>query len=423
MIKIVTREALDLAEHIRPGDVITWGQATAEPLALIEQLVAQRASIGKFGVFSGFPLTETLRPEHADFISFTSYGALGLNAKLQAAGVLGLIPCNYSALPLLIDSGRLAIDVVFVQISPPGPDGTHSLGVCNDYLPAAMARARLVIAEINEHAPWSRTDIPLDPELIDFAITSSRRPPSLQVPPPGDVERNIAGHIAGVIEDGATLQYGVGAIPAAVLRALSGHKDLGLHSGLISEEIIDLVESGVITNARKAVNCGVSVGAFAIGGARMKDFLHDNPAIELHRISSTHGPATLARIDNLAALNSALEVDLYGQVNAEQVGERYIGAIGGQVDFMHAAAAAADGISIIALPASFGSSNQSRIVERLSGPLVTTCRTDVDLVVTEYGIADLRGKTLSQRAQSLTAIARPEHRERLAAAAKKLFNG
>lgn len=413
MIKIVAADELELAEHIRPGDLITWGQASAEPLDLIDKLIAQRAAIGKVGAFVGLPLSETLRPEHTDFISLSSYGALGANAKLMAAGALSLVPCLYSALPQLMQSGRLPIDVVFVQLSPPGPDGTHSLGFCNDFLPAAMRRARLVIAEINEHVPWSRLDAPLDAGLIDFAITSSRRPPTLQAPKPGEVELKIADTVAGLIDDGATLQYGIGSIPAALLGALSGHRNLGLHSGLISEEIIDLVESGVITNAEKPVHRGVGIGAIAIGGPRLKDFLHDNPALEMHPSSTTHGAPTLARIDNLVAVNSALEVDLYGQVNAEQVGRRYLGGIGGQVDFMHAATTAARGLSIIAMPASLGKSGDSRITERLSGPLVTTCRADVDVVVTEFGSADLRGKSQAERARSLVDIALPDQRDRL----------
>jgi acyl-CoA hydrolase len=415
MIKTVAIDDLNLAEHIRPGDAIIWGQASSEPLDLIDLLIKQRADIGKVSAFVGLSLTRTLQPEHCDFISLSSYGALGTNSKLAAAGVLDFIPCHYSSVPNLIDSGRLALDVVFVQISPPGPDGSHSLGFCNDYMKNAMRQARLVIAEINSQVPWSRMDGPLDESRIDFAVNSDRVPPGIQVPEPGEAELKIAANVASVIEDGSTLQYGVGAIPAAILNALGGHKDLGLHSGLITEEVIDLVESGVITNSRKAVHTGISVGAIAIGGPRLKDFLHDNPTFEMHPSSTTHGPATLSQIDNLIAMNSALEVDLYGQVNAEQVGDRYLGAIGGQVDFMHAATTAANGISMIAMPASLGKSGGSRITHKLGGPFVTTARTDVDMVITEFGIADLRGKTLDARARSIIDIALPEHRDELAA--------
>jgi acyl-CoA hydrolase len=414
MIKIIDQQDLNLADHIRAGDKIIWGQASAEPLDLIDLLIAQRSSIGKVSAFVGLSLTRTLQPEHTDYISLTSYGALGTNTKLAAAGVLKLLPCHYSSVPNLIDSGRLPIDVTFVQISEPGPDGSHSLGYCNDYMKNAINHARLVIAEINSNVPWTHMDTPLDEDKIDFAIRSDRQPPGVQVPAPAEVDLKIAALVASVIEDGATLQYGVGSIPAAILNALGGHKDLGLHSGLITDEIIDLVENGVITNARKAVHTGISVGAIAIAGPRLKDFLHLNADFQMHPSSTTHGPAFLSQIDNLVAMNSALEVDIYGQVNAEQVGDRYLGAIGGQVDFMHAATTAPYGISMIAMPASLGKSGGSRITAKLGGPFVTTARTDVDMVITEFGIADLRGKTLEERARSIIDIALPEHREALA---------
>jgi acyl-CoA hydrolase len=415
MIRIVEHQDLDLSQYIQPGDTVTWGQASSEPLSLIELLIEQRAAIGKVNAFIGLSLSRTLQPEHTDFISLSSYGALGTNGKLAAAGVLNFIPCHYSSVPNLIDSGRLPIDVLFVQVSPPGPDGTHSLGFCNDYLKNAMRKARVVIAEINNHVPWSHMDAPLEEDRIDFAVISDREPPTIQVPEPGEVEQAIAQHVASVIEDGATLQYGVGSIPAAILKALGGHKDLGLHSGLVTEELIDLVETGVITNSRKTIFQGISVGAIAIGGPRLKNFLHDNAAFQMHPSSTTHGPAFLGQIDNLVAMNSALEVDIYGQVNAEQVGDRYLGAIGGQVDYMHAATTAANGISLIAMPSTSGKAGNSRIVPQISGPFITTARTDVDMVITEHGIADLRGKTLPQRATALIDIAPPDHRDNLTA--------
>jgi len=413
MIKIISENTLDLSEHIRPGDLVTWGQASGEPLTLVDKLLEQRAAIGKFKAFVGLSLTGNIKPEHADFISCISYGALGSNAKLAAAGALEFIPCHYSSVPTIIRQGQLPIDVVLVQISPPGPDGTHSLGFCNDYLPIAMRRARLVIAEINENVPWSRMETPLDEDQIDFAIVTDRETASMQVPEPREVEQQIAQHVASVVEDGTTLQWGVGSIPSALLKAMSGHRRMGVHSGLITEDLIDLVECGAVTNENKGVHRGISVGAIAIGGPRLRDFMHDNPDFQIHESTVTHGTPTLGQIDNLIALNSALEVDLFGQVNAEQVGDRYLGAIGGQVDFMHAATVAANGLSIIAMPASLGKSGASRITTRLNGPFVTTCRTDVDMVITEFGIADLRGKTLNQRARSLIEIALPDQRDQL----------
>jgi len=416
MFKLINADDLDLTAYIRPGDTVTWGQATAEPLALIGKLLDQRADIGQVRAFVGMSIANMFRPEHADFIKFISYGAVGTNTPLAAAGALELIPCHFSAVPHLIDSGRLPIDAVFVQLSPPGPDGTHSLGFSNDFLKIAMQRARVVIGEINPHVPWSRLDAPLDESLIDFAIESDIAPAAPDTPAPSPAEVQIAKTIAGVVPDGATLQYGIGSLPAAVLAALSGHRDLGLHSGLITDEAVDLVEAGAITNARKPIHTGVSVSAVGCGSDKLKTFLHDNPAVEMHPSTTTHGAATLAQLTNLVSINSALEVDLYGQVNAEQVGRRYVGAIGGQVDYMHAAATAPGGLAIIAMPAQLGDTGRSRITDTLGGPFVTTARTDVDLVVTEHGIADLRGKTLDERAAALIGIAMLEHQDRLVAA-------
>jgi len=415
MLKIVNHDTLDLSTHIRGGDRITWGQGTGEPLKLMELLVAQRAAIGGVKVFLGTSFVDTFRPEHFDHIHLSSYGALGTNAKFALTGEMDLLPCHYSAVPNLIASGQFPIDVVFVQISPPGPDGTHSFGFCNDYLPIAMSRARVVIAEINPNVPWAYQDVPFNEDRVTLAIETDDPIAPYEPVEPGVVEIQIARHIASRIEDGATIQYGIGGIPPAVLKALEGHRDLGLHSGLVSDEAVDLIQAGVITNARKPIHAGKSVGAVAFGSDKFKNFVHANPDFEMHQSTSTHGAATLSQITNLVSVNSALEVDLYGQVNAEQIGTKYLGAIGGQVDFMHAASTHSDGLSIIAMPASLGKSGRGRITDKLSGPLVTTARADVDLVITEFGIADLRGKTMGGRARALIDIASPEHRDRLVA--------
>ncbi|MEH6476588.1 MAG: acetyl-CoA hydrolase/transferase C-terminal domain-containing protein [Sneathiella sp.] len=412
MLKTISKERLDLASYIRPGDNLIWGQGSAEPLTLIQHLLDQRSSIGKISAFVGISLSDILHPDHSDYISFSSYGTLGTTGRLRKAGKLDLLPCHYSALPNLIESGRRPVDVAFIQLSPPGPDGTHSLGFCNDFLPVAMKKARIVIAEINSNVPWTHADHPIDPGQIDIAIETDRPVPTLPSPKLRDTDRKIADHVASVIENGATLQYGIGAIPAALLESLSGHADLGLHSGLITEGIIDLIETGVITNAKKAVYPGISVGAVAIGGNRLKDFLHANDSFLFHQSSFTHGARTLSQIDNLVGVNSALEVDVFGQINAEQIGDTYLGAIGGQVDFMHAAQTNANGLSIIALPAT-NKNGSSRIVSKLSGPFVTTCRSDVDIIVTEFGIADLRGLTEQDRIKSIKKIAAPNHQDNL----------
>lgn len=409
-------EALDFAALLRPGDGLTWGQASAEPAGLVRRLVAQRSRLGGLRAFVGLTLGDTLDPARDGTIAFASFGALGTARRLHAAGVLEVVPMNYSALPKAIGSGRLPCDAVLVQISPAGPDGRHSLGYCNDHLSHAIAAARLVIAEINPHVPWTRADRPLDMNAIDILVETDAPPFTLTPARPGPTEEAIGRHLAALIEDGATLQYGVGAVPGAMLRALGGHRDLGIHSGLLNEDLIDLVERGAITNARKQVLPGRTVGGVAIASERMRCFLHDNREIELHPVETTHGAATLGRLDRLVAVNSAIEVDLRGQINAEIAGGRYVGGIGGQADFMHAASQARHGVSVIAMPSTDPTSGASRIVPSLPAGCVTTCRAAVEVVVTEHGLADLRGLSEAARARRLIAIADPSHRDSLEAA-------
>lgn len=416
MPRRVHLEALALDELLQPGDGLIWGQAMSEPAGLVKRLIADSARVGGLRAFVGLTLGQALDPASAGSIAFSSFGALGKARRLHAAGLLDVVPMLYSALPKAIGAGRIPCDVVFLQVSPPGPDGSHSLGFSNDYLPYAMARARLVIAEVNLNVPWTRMDRPLDTSHIDIMVESDEAPLWQPAASPGPIEEAIAAHLSGMIDDGATLQYGVGGVPTAMLRALSGHRDLGVHSGLLSEDLIDLVERGAVTNARKELLPGRSVGGVAIGGPKMRDFLHDNAAVELHPIATTHGAGALSLLSRLVAVNSALEVDIHGQVNAEMADGRYVGGIGGQLDYMHAAAAAENGLSVIALPSTTGPSGVSRIVPALSGHCVTTCRSAVDIVVTENGVADLRGLSQEARALRLIAIADPAHRETLQAA-------
>jgi len=413
MPKELSLEELDFAELIKPGDTVTWGQASSEPLCLTEKLVAQRTGIGRFTALVGLSLSNTLSPEHKDDINVISYGALGTNTRLAAAGALQVIPCNYSAIPQLIAAGRLPVDVVLVQLSPRGPDGDYSLGLSNDHLLPAMRAARVVIGEVNDQIPHSTLDQPLDEALLDFIVPCSRQAVYAAENTITDVERNIADHVLEVIEDGAVLQYGIGSVPSAILSSLSNHRRLGIHSGMLTDDIIALIDSGVVTNETNSVRPGVSVGALTVGSERLSHYLHLNPAVELHPASSTHGARTLAQLDRLVAVNSAIEVDLYGQVNAEMAGNRYLGAVGGQIDFMHAASTHEKGLSIIAMPSVTTNGKHSRIVARLNSPLITTSKSDVDIVVTENGVADLRGKTMQQRASAICGIASPAYREDL----------
>jgi acyl-CoA hydrolase len=306
--------------------------------------------------------------------------------------------------------------VAFVQVSPPDANGNHSFGLIGDFVQAAVAKARVVIAEVNERVPFTHGDAVLPGARISCAVHVSRTP--VEVPPAqaGEADLAIAKIVAGYIEDGAVLQVGIGAVPEAILRLLQDRRNLGIHSGMVGDGLVDLVEAGVITNALKSIDPGVSITGALIGTRRLFDFVDRNAQIGLRSSSYTHNEAVLSRLKQLVTLNSALEVDLTGQVNAEQSGAQYLGGTGGQVDYVRAGSRSHGGRSIIALPATAKGGKVSRIAAALSGP-VTTARSEVDVIVTEFGAAELKGQTLTERARRLVGIAHPDFQEELDRAA------
>ena len=406
---------IDLRDYMRPGDTVLWGQGTGEPRTLTEALVAQRASLGGISVFLGSAFSDTLKPEHADHLRFRGIGGIGTNAVLARAGVLDVLPSHISAIPSLIESGRIPVDVVFAQLSPAGPDGRYSLGLVGDYLPAAIARARIVIAEVNDQVPRTMGEGSIHPGQIAHAVYTSRPPVFLSATPPGPAEERIGALVAGLTPDGAVIQLGLGSVFGAIGHSLSSKKDLGVHAGVVGDWIVELMRGGVVTNARKAVDQGVTVTGALFGTPALYDFAHENPKLQLRPISYTHDSAVLRRLEPLVAVNSAVEVDVTGQVNAETLAGSHIGAVAGQVDFVRAAMASPGGRSIIALASTARRGEVSRIVPRLADAVVTTPRSDADLVVTEHGVADLRGIPLSERARRLIAIADPRFRDQLTA--------
>ncbi len=404
-------DALDLSQFIRPGDGVVWGQACAEPLTLTEAFVAQRAHYPGASVFLGVNYAGTVKAEHADKLKLLSYCGAGHNRKLADARVLDLCPFPYSQLGGLIRSKRLRMDVVMVQVSPPNERGEYSLGLCVEYLGAALEKARVVIAEVNDQVPWTHTT-PLLKEA-DFAhvIQTSRAIVPLPYGAPGEVELAIGRNAAAFIPDRSVLEFGLGSLPDAILAALEDRRDLGVHSGLLCNGVARLMQSGAITNAHKSIDPGVTVGGVLFGTRLLFDFAERNPAISLRSTDYTHSAQTLTRIERFVAVNSAVEVDLTGQVNAEIAGGSYVGAVGGALDFIRAANASPGGASLICLPASVGT-KASRIVSKLSGP-VATPRSEAGVFVTEHGTADLRGVPLSQRPAKMIAIAHPLFRESL----------
>ena len=410
--------SLDLARFIRPGDTVVVAQASSEPLTLTEALVAQADRLGAITVFIGASWSDTFAPDRAPGFRYVSYGALGANARLARAGRLDVVPCHYSQLPWLFESGTWRADVVLIGLSAPA-SGAMTLGPSHGYALTAACRARTVIAEVNERMPWVHGgEVPADLR-IDAIVRSAGPLPTYPAAKIGDVERRVAAHVAALVPDGATIQLGIGTLPDAVLEALAGHRDLGLHSGMLTSAVLPLLESGVITNARKPIDTGVTVTGLLIGDAKLYAVAHRNPAIRLAAPDYTHAAAVLAQLPDFVSVNSAVEVDLFGRVNAEVAGGHYVGGVGGAMDFIRGAAAAG-GRAVIALPSVSRDGKASRIVAACT--TVTTPAADADVVATEWGVAELRGIDYAERSRRLAAIAHPEHRETLERAALHRFS-
>jgi acyl-CoA hydrolase len=407
--------SLDLAQFIRRGDRIVMGQACGEPTTLLETLIKQGRHIGELSVFIATSFSGLFTPETADSFALLSMGAIGSLRSMSKANKLSVIPCHVSQVGPMIEAGIIGCDVALIQVSPADADGNHSCGLISDYVQAAVGKARVVIAEINDRVPFTFGES-VPASKIHVAVQVSRAPVQVPVANIDATDEAIARHAAKYIEDGAVIQTGVGAVPDAILRLLHDRKDLGVHSGMLGDGLVELVEAGIVTNARKEIDTGISTNGALIGTKRLYDFADRNARIRMCSTSYTHNAAVLAQLTKLVTLNSALEVDLTGQVNAEQSGVAYIGGTGGQADFVRAGSRSRGGHSIIALPATAKDGAVSRICVNLTGP-VTTARNDLDVIVTEFGTAELKGQSLTERTRRLIAIAHPDFREELDRAA------
>ncbi len=408
---------LDLTRFIRPGDTVLVEQSTGEPRALVEALIAQRHELAPLTVFIGSSYTGLLRPEHADALRFVGFGSVGRTGALVQAGLVELHPVHFGAIPGLITSGRIPIDVVLAQVSSAAADGTHSLGLVADYVAPAIGAARTTLVEINRHVPYTFGDTVVAADRLQVVVSDDRPLIEVERRAPLPEDEVIARLIAEVIPDGATIQFGIGGTPDAVLAGLHDRRHLGVHSGILSDAFVDLVEAGVVTNERKEIDTGVSVTGALLGTTRLYDWARENRALSMRASTYTHDGRVLAALSTLHAINSAVEVDLTGQINGESAAGRYVGLVGGQGAFARAALMSPGGRSIVALPSTARDGTISRIVARLGDGIVSTARADADLVVTEHGVADLRGATLAERRTRLLAIADPRHVDALRAAA------
>ena len=379
---------VDLASVVRPGDALVWGQACAEPQTLVEALVSQRARLGGVGCFLGSSYSGIVKPEHADHLALTSYCGTGTNRALVDAGVLDILPVPYSQLGPLIRDGGIRCDVLLLQVSPPNARGEYSLGLAADYLVPALDACRAIVAEVNDQVPWTHTERLLTKDDFDLLVETSRRPAAPAVRPPSETDLAIARNAVPFIPAGAVLEFGIGALPDALCALLGRHEGLRVHSGTVGDGVIELVRRGVVSR----VDCALLIGSPALFA-----FARDNERVRLRSSEYTHDARVLARQERFVAVNSAVEIDLTGQVNGELAEASYLGAVGGALDFVRAANSSVGGVSIVLLPA-------RRIVERLSGP-VSVPRGESGIVVTERGAADLRGCSLKERQRRLQGIA------------------
>ena len=378
---------MQLAQWIRAGDGVIFGQACAEPQTLVEALVAQRANYSGATLFMGVNWSGTVKPEHADHLRLTAYCGSGHNRKLADAGVLDIHPHPYSQLATLIRQKRIKADVLLLQVSPPNAKGEYSLGLSAEYLVPALEVCRTVIGEVNDRVPWTFSDKLLTKPDFAALIETSREPVALPYGAPSAQELAIARHALPFIPDGATIETGLGALPDAVLRLLGERKGLRIHSGSVGDGVVELMEKGVVRQAD---------GGTLMGTRELFDHAQENPRLRLRSIEYTHHPRVLGGIERFVAINSAIEVDFTGQVNAEVAKGSYLGAVGGALDFVRAANHSPGGVSLMLLPS-------SRIVEKLQGP-VATPRSEAGVIVTERGAADLRGRTLKERERLLRGL-------------------
>ena len=410
---------------VKSGDRIFLSGNCSVPEELLKSLVARAPEFENVEICHALTIgsSDYVAPEMAGHIRVNSL-FIGPNVRRAVQeGRADFTPVLLSEFPLLFKQGVLPVDVAFVHLSPPDEHGFCSYGIETGLTKSPAEAAKIIIAEVNERMPRCLGDAFIHVSRLDHIVLVDYPLPELAMAEGGlsDIHVQIGEHIAELIPDGATMQMGFGAVPDSVLQFLYSKRDLGVHSELFSDSVIDLVEAGVITNARKSLHPGKIIAGIMIGTKRLYDWVDDNPLIELHRTEYVNDPFIIAQNERQVAINSAVEVDLTGQVCADSIGPKLYSGIGGQLDFIYGASRSKGGVPIIALPATAKDGTVSRIVPMLKqGAGVVTSRYHVHYVVTEHGVADLYGKTIRQRAQALINIAAPEFRDDLRRVAREL---
>jgi acyl-CoA hydrolase/GNAT superfamily N-acetyltransferase len=415
-------DARTAIDNIKPGHRIVIGSACGAPQALIRELAVWPPTLSDIEIvhlltFGDAPYVD---PKFDGIFRHNAF-FIGDNVRAAvSAGRADYTPIMLSEIPNLFKTKRLSLDAALITVTPPDEFGYCSLGISVDLTKSAAENARLVIAQVNPHMPRVLGNSFIHVEEIDFFVEHAEPIVEYTYEPQGEVADKIGYHVSKLVEDGATIQIGIGGIPNSLCRYLTRKKHLGVHSEVISDGLIDLIREGVVDCSRKSILPNKVVATFAMGSTSMYRFLNNNPIFEFHPTEYANSPLTIARNHKMTAINSALTVDLTGQVNSDSLGYRFYSGIGGQADFMRGAALAPEGRPIIALPSVTPGGRYTRIVPSLAeGAGVVITRGDVHYVVTEWGIAYLHGKTIRERVLALISIAHPHFREGLLAAAKK----
>ncbi len=418
-----TMSAHDAVKLVKNGDYIVVPSGVGEPPALLTALSEQRHGFKDVTVSQILAMRKYayIDPQTVPNVRNVAYFLGSATRSGGKEGWVDFLPSYFSEMPSMIERGHIPADVVFSMASPMDAHGYFSLSLGADYTMAAVAKARAVVLEVNTNVPYAYGNCHVHISQVTALVESTEPVMEVGLPKIGPVQIAIGKYVADMIDDGSTLQIGYGGIPDAVVMQLTGKHDLGIHTEMIGDGIMTLIESGAVTNRRKNYLPGKCIATFALGSARLYRYLDRNPGVEIHPVDFTNDPYLASRNDNLHAINATLQIDLLGQCGSESLGQTPYSGTGGQADFVRAANRSRGGKAFIVLPSTAKDDTISRIVPVLSpGTQVTTSKNDINYVVTEFGVAQLRGKSAGQRARALIGIAHPNFKAELSAAASKL---